>query len=148
LVPETRSTDATPAGARQSPVRYGAAVAIGGLAGVSRLSATVPSLVAVVGAVAGAIVGLGVQSHEPVYHDAFAAAGAGTVPYAVVLILGALAGVYSMPGGEPGMGASAAGPFFEPMLFLPLFVVETLAVAVVVRRLRVWMVGEDTIECQ
>lgn len=113
---------------------------------MSRLSPAIPSLVVVVGVVAGGIIGLGVQSHRPVYHDAFAAAGVGTFLYAVILNLGALAGVYSMPGGEPGMGASAAGPLFEPLVFFPLFVVETLVVAVVVKRLRIRVVGDDTIE--
>lgn len=113
---------------------------------MSRLSAAIPPLVAVAGVVAGVIIGLGVKSHRRVYHDAFAAAAAGTFLYAVILILGALAGAYSIPGGEPGKGLSPVGPFFEPLLFFPLFVVETLVVAVVAKRLRTWVVGDDTIE--
>jgi hypothetical protein len=102
--------------------------------------------VTVVGVLAGTIVGLGVHSHRPVYHEAFAAAAAGTFLYAVVLALGVLAGAYWLPGGEPGKGLSPIGPLLEPLLFFPLFVVETLVVAVVVKRLRIWVVGDDTIE--
>jgi len=113
---------------------------------VSRLTAAVPPLTAVVGVVAGAVVGLGVRSHRPVYHDAFAASAAGTLLYVVILVLGAVAGVYSMPAGEPGLGPSAAVAFFEPLVFFPVFVVETLVVAILVKRLRIRVVGDDTIE--
>jgi len=112
---------------------------------VSRLTAAVPSLAAVVGVVAGAVVGLGVRSHRPVYHDAFAASAAGTLLYVVILGVGTVAGVYSMPAGEPGVGPSAAAAFSEPLVFFPVFVVETLVVATLVKRLRIWIVGDDTV---
>lgn len=107
---------------------------------MSRVSAAVPSLVAVVGVLAGVIIGLGVDTHRPVYHDAFAAAASGAVLYAGILALEGL-----MDDG-PAVGFDAIRPLVEPLVFFPVFVLQALVVAVVVKRIRIWAVGDDTIE--
>ena len=97
-------------------------------------------LVAVVGVLAGVIIGLGVDAHRPVYHDAFAAAAAGAVLYAGILALEGLTAE------GPAVGFDAIRPLVEPLVFFPVFVLQALVVAVVVKRIRIWAVGDDTIE--
>jgi len=131
---------------RRSLVRYAAAASVGGVAGVSRLSSAVPALVAVAGVLGGVVVGLGIDRYSPAYDDAIAAAAAGTVLYAGVLAVGALAGAYWVPARESARAQFTVFLVFEPLVFFPVFAVEAVAVAVAVKRLRVGLVGDDAVE--
>jgi len=131
---------------RRSLVRYGAAAAIGGVAGVSRLSGALPALVTVAGVLGGVIVGLGIDRYSPAYDDAIAAAATGTVLYAGVLAAGALAGAYWVPTRESARAQFTVFLVFEPLVFFPVFAVEAVAVAAAVKWLRVRLTGDDAVE--
>lgn len=116
-------------------------------AGINRLAILpFPPFFGYVGLLPGVIIGLTSPRYRTVYQDAVGTALAGTAVYLFILIGGAQFGLYEFGGPSTDGGFQVVATIIEPVIFTPLFVVESLVAAGLVKTIRVAMRDEGGVE--